>query len=83
MAAMSLHWNVLVIDLAQAPPLLSQELSETDRFDMVCAQNAGMKEGEEKDLIKESEKLSLGQVKRRKKKPWKLMVRPKMRTGTI
>ena len=39
--------------------------------------------GEEKDLIKESEKLSLGQVKRRKKKPWKLMVRPKMRTGTI
>ena len=50
---------------------------------MVCAQNAGTKEGEEKDLIKESEKVSLGQVKRRKKKPWKLMVRPKMRTGTI
>ena len=46
----------LIIDLTQAPPLLSQELSETDRFDMVCAQSAGTKEAEEKDLIEESEK---------------------------
>ena len=57
----------LIIDLTQAPPLLSQELSETDRFDMVCAQSAVTKEGEEKDLIEESEKDKPSQEKEKEK----------------
>ena len=57
----------LIIDLTQAPPLLSQELSETDRFDMVCAQSAETKEGEEKDLIEESEKDEPSQEKEKEK----------------